>query len=57
MKIVINIKTGNSAFEDSNTELYDIMGRISMAVSDGERGGNIRDSNGNTVGNYKVTGK
>ena len=57
MKIVINIKTGNSAFEDSNTELFDIMGEISMAVSDGEREGNIWDSNGNTVGNYKVTGK
>ena len=57
MKIVINIKTGNSAFEDSDTELFDIMGEISMAVSDGEREGNIWDSNGNTVGNYKVTGK
>jgi len=57
MKIIINIKTDNAAFQDNDTELYDIMGRVSMAVSDGEREGNLMDSNGNTVGKFKVTGK
>lgn len=56
MKITINIDTNNAAFEDNDTELYDIMGRVSMAVQDGEKSGNLRDSNGNTVGNFKTTG-
>ena len=57
MKITIDIKTDNAAFQDSDTELYDILGRIAMAVQDGERSGNLMDSNGNTVGKFKVTGK
>ena len=57
MRITIDIKTDNAAFQDNDTELYDIMGRVSMAVSDGEREGRLMDSNGNTVGKFKVTGK
>jgi hypothetical protein len=57
MRITIDIKTDNAAFQDNDTELYDIMGRVSMAVSDGEREGRLMDSNGNKVGNFKVTGK
>lgn len=57
MKITIDIKTDNAAFEENETELYDILGRVAMAVQDGERERNLMDSNGNVVGKFKVTGK
>ncbi len=57
MKLMIEVKMDNAAFQDNDTELYEMLGRVAMAVQDGEKGGNLRDSNGNTVGRYKVTGK
>ncbi|MFA6282315.1 MAG: hypothetical protein WCY05_07440 [Candidatus Omnitrophota bacterium] len=57
MKITIDIKTDNAAFEDSEE-----MGRILRIVvtkitTNGDTEGLLRDSNGNTVGKFKVTGK
>jgi hypothetical protein len=59
MKITINIKTDNAAFQDGNREdeIFRIVGVFNRRIANGETGGSCSDSNGNTVGNYKVTGK
>ena len=59
MKITIDIKTDNAAFEEYGEVkriLSDMVNRMDDIVRAGD-GGNLRDSNGNTVGKYKVTGK
>jgi len=59
MKITININTGNAAFEDNENELYDILVNQVAAKLWGtdQTTGNLMDSNGNKVGDFKVTGK
>ena len=58
MKITIDIKTDNAAFQDYPDELFDILNTVVNRITGyGEREGNLRDSNGNTVGKFKVTGK
>jgi hypothetical protein len=58
MKITINIKTDNAAFEDYENELETILNHTANAISlGGDREGNLHDSNGNTCGSFKVTGK
>lgn len=58
MKITIDIETGNAAFQD---DLHDEMTRtgrkVFAQVAAGYRNGKIMDSNGNTVGFWRVTGK
>ena len=58
MKITIDIKTDNAAFEDES-EIYNILvDQVAAKIGqDYKRDGNLRDSNGNTVGKFKVTGK
>jgi hypothetical protein len=58
MKITIEIRTGNAAFEDES-EIYNILvDQVAAKIGqDYERDGNLRDSNGNAVGKFKVTGK
>lgn len=57
MKIIIDIKTDNAAFEDNPDELRAILIGVSAKVAVGNRGDNLRDTNGNTVGKFTVTGK
>jgi len=60
MKITINIQTGNEAFQDDNREdeLLRILENIWLKISTGNSGDDyLFDSNGNRVGNFKVTGK
>jgi hypothetical protein len=58
MKITIDIKTDNAAFQDNDRELNQILTyAVGMICNYGDREGNLRDSNGNTVGKFKVTGK
>jgi hypothetical protein len=58
MKIVIYIKTDNAAFEDNPEELENILELVSRKIgAAGQREGSLLDSNGNKVGNFKVTGK
>lgn len=58
MKITIDIKTDNAAFEENDSEIYAILRKVCSEVgTHGNREGNLRDSNGNTVGKFKVTGK
>lgn len=57
MKIVIDIKTDNAAFEDDDMQLFNIISDAQSAIVIGHREGNLRDINGNTVGKFKVTGK
>lgn len=60
MKITIDIKTENAAFEEEfgdGNELDTILKETAEKISGGKRDGSIQDSNGNTVGKFKVTGK
>jgi len=63
MKITIDIKTNNAAFKDNENEVYEIIKRVANSAKDhfvarnAVETGNLRDSNGNTVGKYKITGK
>lgn len=63
MKITIEINTGNAAFEDNENEVYEIVKKVANSAKDhfvarnAVESGNLRDSNGNTVGKYKITGK
>jgi len=58
MKIVINIKTDNAAFQENHMELEEILHQAACNIAqDGARNRNLYDSNGNNVGAYKVTGK
>jgi hypothetical protein len=64
MKIVIDIKTDNAAFQDNDRELNQILTYAVEMICNytgsflrKDREGNLRDSNGNTVGKFKVTGK
>lgn len=56
MKIVIDIKTDNAAFEDNEEELREILSYTAEQVY-GRRSGKLWDRNGNMVGKFKVTGK
>lgn len=58
MKVVINIKTDNAAFEnDPEGEVKRILIQAVRDTVTGNRDGNLRDSNGNKVGTFIVTGK
>jgi hypothetical protein len=57
MKITIDIKTDNAAFDDDDMQIFNIISDVQAAVVIGKREGNLRDSNGNAVGKFKVTGK
>jgi len=57
MKITIDIKTDNAAFEENDIELDKILHGAVAKIGSGHRDGNLRDSNGNAVGKFKVTGK
>lgn len=57
MKITIDIKTDNAAFEENPQEVEMILKETAKKIGNGYRDGNLRDSNGNTVGKFRVTGK
>ena len=57
MNIRIKVNTDNAAFQDDPDELRDCLGAAVERIADRSREGWITDSNGNTVGEYKVTGK
>lgn len=57
MKIVIDIKTDNAAFEENQHEVHDILINVRNKIDCGDRTGICMDHNGNTVGKFKVTGK
>jgi len=52
----ISIATDNAAFEDNPHDISEVMARIADSVAHGEYTGIIRDSNGNTVGNWLHAG-
>jgi hypothetical protein len=59
MKITIDIKTDNAAFQDDfNGELTEIINGFKFRfLESGYNSGILFDSNGNTAGKFKVTGK
>jgi hypothetical protein len=56
MKITIDFKTENAAFQDNDQEWIEIVEKAVHLLKFGERNGYLRDSNGNQVGFFKVTG-
>lgn len=61
MTITIKLKTDNAAFQpEASEEVYRILLRLTNRVSEGGLHflpGNVLDSNGNTVGTVRVTGR
>lgn len=58
MKLTIKIDMDNAAFEDDEGQLVDILKTVAVKVVQyGVLKGNCRDWNGNTVGEFKVTGR
>jgi hypothetical protein len=58
MTITIKLKTDNAAFSDDyHGEVTTIIRAAALKVAVGERAFNLHDSNGNTVGTVKVTGR
>ena len=55
MKIEIDIDTENAAFDNMESELLDILTTVIQKVSSGNNSGRCMDSNGNSVGNFKVS--
>jgi hypothetical protein len=52
----LEIATDNAAFEDDiEGELYNILKDTANAVFDGVTSGKIQDSDGNIVGNFKLS--
>lgn len=59
MKIIIDLKTDNAALEEYGEVkriLTDMINRLDDIIRAGD-GGYLRNTNGDTVGNFKVTGK
>ena len=56
MKIIIEFNTDNSAFtEDFEYQVNKILENVKIAITaDNLSGKNIRDFNGNIIGNFKV---
>jgi len=54
MDIVIKVNLDNSAFQDNQAELSEIVARqVPHNLKPGDTG-KLKDSNGNTVGSYEV---
>ena len=52
----IRFDLGNEAFQDGSlrAEVYRILRNIAVRVRDGEDGGKVMDSNGNSVGTWAL---
>ena len=53
MKLTVNISMDNAAFEDPQ-EIEMILSVVGAKAANGQRGGKIMDSNGNTVGRWDI---
>ena len=56
MKIIIDFKTDNQAFKENfEYQVENIMDKVKVAIiSDNLSKKNIRDWNGNTIGDFKI---
>ena len=48
----ISFRTGNAAFENGQAEIARILEEVARCVRDGASWGAIRDSNGNSIGEW-----
>ena len=57
MKFILEINCDNAAFSDNGLaeETEWVLAGLSARVREGESFGNLKDSNGNTVGSFKFT--
>lgn len=55
--ITIQFNTDNSAFEENESEVYIVLELLAHKINKSKPGdyGNIKDSNGNTIGTWKRT--
>lgn len=52
----LTIDTDNAAFDGNlGEELFECLTRVRDKVASGEPDGNVRDTNGNTVGKFQLT--
>lgn len=52
----LKFETGNAVFEEApEAELYRIMDRVVGAIGTGRTEGKVVDSNGNTIGEWKLS--
>jgi hypothetical protein len=59
MKFTLSFKMDNAAFEDlyaRDLEIEELLNRAALQVIAGDQGRAIRDSNGNMIGEWKITG-
>jgi hypothetical protein len=56
MEFKLNFKMDNAAFEDNPEEVQTILKNIGFDISKGYGQGMLRDSNGNMIGEWKITG-
>ena len=61
MKATITIKMDNAAFDEAGYELASVLNKLATQIKASSVSGggrySIRDSNGNVVGELKITGK
>jgi hypothetical protein len=62
MRFKLDIQCDNAAFEEPATEIARVLREAATRIEGGELpegsgGGKLRDSNGNTVGGWAVTGR
>lgn len=50
----LKFNTANDSFENLEAETAKVLADIRKRVLRGETAGNVRDSNGNTIGNWKL---
>ena len=55
MRVVIDFATDNAAFDNGDGEIQRILANVVDDINHGEQAGNIRDINGNTVGEWRLT--
>lgn len=53
-QLTIQINTDNAAFEDKEEEISRLLKEVSRKIENGISSGNLKDLNGNNVGNFDL---
>mgnify|MGYP004077714199 CR=1 FL=1 len=55
MEFKMNVNMDNAAFENMEAQMQDLFYQVRMSFTSGNREGTVRDFNGNTVGQWKIS--
>lgn len=55
MELLISINMDNAAFEENMDELAQMLLRVDRRIKSAYTEGRLRDSNGNTVGDWRIS--